>query len=226
MLITLEGIEGSGKTTQIRHLVDYFQKMGKACVVTREPGDTEIGKKIRAILLDPENKNLDPLAELFLYAADRAQHIKERITPAIDSGKIVISDRFHDATTVYQGWARGIDPAIIGTIHRLVLGSLLPDLTFLFDLPPETGLKRALRQVDIGTRTPEETRFEREALPFHQKVREGYLELARCEPGRFIVIDAAQSEQEVTEAITTILNTRLAWGDILSHQPPNGTIHP
>lgn len=226
MFITFEGVEGSGKTTQIRHLVDYFQKKGRACMVTREPGDTEIGKKIRAILLDPDNLALDPMAELFLYAADRAQHLKERITPAILSGKIVISDRFHDATTVYQGVARGIDPTVIKTVHRLVLGDVLPDVTFLFDLSPEIGLKRALRQIDIGARSFSESRFERELLPFHQKVREGYLELARREPVRFVVIDASRSEREVTESIITSLDNRPEWGAIGPQNSLNGIMNP
>ncbi|MBU0994547.1 MAG: dTMP kinase [Proteobacteria bacterium] len=206
MLITLEGIEGSGKTTQLGHMVDYFKTKGKDCVVTREPGDTEIGRKIRAILLDPENKNLDPMAELFLYAADRAQHIEERIKPSILSGKIVISDRFHDATTVYQGCARGLHPDIINRIHRIVLKDLKPDVTLLFDLPPEIGLKRAWQQVNAGTRTNTETRFEKEALSFHEKVRQGYLDLARHEPERFYVIDASLPEEKVTAAIINILN--------------------
>ena len=205
MLITLEGIEGSGKTTQINHMVAFFQNRGVQCLVTREPGDTEIGRKIRAILLDPQNKDMVPLAELFLYAADRAQHVASRILPALQDGKVVISDRFHDATTVYQGYARGIDLDVIHQIHRLVLNDLTPAMTLLFDLPPEIGLARAWRQVDAGTRTSHETRFEKESLTFHEKVRQGYLDVADREPDRFHVIDASLPEDQVTARITELL---------------------
>ena len=177
MFITLEGIEGSGKTTQMRHITEYLGSIGIDCITTREPGDTRIGKKIRSILLDPENKGLDSLSELFLYAADRSQHIRERIRPALKEGKTVVCDRFFDATTVYQGFARGIDLDVIDNIHRLVLEDLKPDLTILFDLSPEEGLRRAWKQVHNGARTVAETRFENEALSFHNKVR---LDLANC----------------------------------------------
>lgn len=208
MFITLEGIEGSGKTTQIKYIIEYFEQTGVECLTTREPGDTRVGKKIRSILLDPENKALDPLAELFLYAADRAQHIKERIIPALSEGKTVVCDRFFDATTVYQGFARGIDLSIIEKIHQLVLGDLRPDLTLLFDLSPEEGLARAWKQVHNGSRTNSETRFENEKISFHKKVRNGYLELAHSEPGRFRIIDASQSAEQVRREICRLLDER------------------
>lgn len=210
MFITFEGIEGSGKTTQLIHTIQLLEERGISCVMTREPGDTRIGKKIRQILLDPENIDLAPQAELFLYAADRAQHIQERVLPALQSGKTVICDRFYDATTVYQGYARGIDLELIDTIHAQVLGSLRPDITILFDLDPRIGLKRAWKEIDKGGRSGAETRFEHEALAFHDKVRSGYLELAKKEPDRIKIIDASLSESEVRKQIVGILTDRFS----------------
>jgi dTMP kinase len=210
MFITFEGIEGSGKTTQIRRVCRYLESKGRNCLSTREPGDTKIGRKIRQILLDPDNGEMVPQAELFLYAADRAQHIRERIIPALDEGKTVICDRFSDATTVYQGYARGIDLALVRDINRQVLGSLKPDLTLLFDLDPETGLQRAWKDIDGGERSGGESRFEREALVFHQKVRNGYLEISRMEPERIVVVDASLNEDDVFEHIRRILADRFS----------------
>jgi dTMP kinase len=201
MLITLEGIEGSGKTTQIMYMAQYFRDNDLDCVITKEPGGTGIGEKIRAILLNPGNHAMNFLTELLLYAADRAQHINETIIPLLAAEKIVICDRFHDSTTVYQGFARGLDMDLVGQLNQLVMGDLLPDVTFLLDLPPEIGLKRAWRQIDNGSRDKAETRFENEKLQFHEKVRNGYLTLARQEPGRFVVVDAAKGPQQVRENI-------------------------
>ena len=206
MFITLEGIEGSGKTTQIRHISEFLESRGYECVLTREPGGTKIGEKIRAILLDPESKDMDPLAELLLYTADRAQHIQELITPCLSAGKTVLCDRYFDATVVYQGFARGLDIALINSLHKLALNDLKPDITLLLDLPPETGLSRAWEQIDNGTRTGHETRFEKEELSFHKKVRAGYLELARLEPGRFRIIDASKEKEEVRKEIINTLS--------------------
>jgi len=209
MFITLEGIEGSGKTTQIEHIFEFLKSKGYECVLTREPGGTKIGKKIRAILLDPENKDIDPLAELLLYTADRAQHIKELITPSLSAGKTVLCDRYFDATVVYQGFARGLDIALINSLHKLALNDLKPDITLLLDLPPEIGLSRAWKQINNGTRTSDETRFEKEKLSFHKKVRAGYLELARLEPERFQIIDASKNENQVKQQIINALTTKL-----------------
>ena len=205
MFITLEGIEGSGKTTQIRYIADFLRKRGLNCLLTREPGATRVGKGIRTILLDPRNKNLNPLTELLLYMADRIQHVKEIISPALTAGETVLCDRFYDATVVYQGFARGIDIQMIRTLHQMLLDGMQPDITFLLDLPPEEGLARAWKQIENGSRTDAETRFERETLRFHQRVREGYLELANQEPARFRIIDAMATESEVKRAILTDL---------------------
>jgi len=142
MFISFEGIEGSGKTTQINHIVKFFQDNGHDCVITREPGGTRIGEKIRAILLDPVSKDMDPLTELLLYTADRAQHIREFVYPFLSAGKTVLCDRFYDATLVYQGFARGLDIGLIDKLHKLLFEDLKPDITILLDLPPEKGLSK------------------------------------------------------------------------------------
>ena len=206
MFITLEGIEGSGKTTQARYMVKFLQSQGHDCVMTREPGGTRIGEKIRAILLDPESKDMDPLGELLLYTADRAQHIKELVNPFLSAGKTVLCDRFYDATVAYQGFARGLDIELINKLHEFILKDLKPDITFLLDLPPKVGLLRAWQQIKNGTRTGIETRFEKEKLPFHEKVRSGYLEIARVEPDRFRVIDAYRDKNHVRDEIIKILS--------------------
>jgi dTMP kinase len=206
MFITLEGIEGSGKTTQIRHIAEYIKDKGHDCVITREPGGTDIGKKIRTILLDSNSKGLDPSAELLLYIADRIQHVNEIIFPALSLGKTVICDRYFDATIAYQGFARGIDMDLIRMLHKRVVGNLLPDITILLDLPAETGLKRAWEQIHHGGRTSAETRFEEEKITFHESVRTGYLELARMEPERFRIIDAAQDEKTVKKDVLEALS--------------------
>ncbi len=209
MFITLEGIEGSGKTTQIEHIDRFLRSSGVDLTVTREPGGTLIGRKIRTILLDPQSSEMDPSTELLLYTADRAQHIRQVILPAIDAGKVVLCDRYFDATLVYQGYARGLDIPSIRELHRLMCGGLAPDLTLLFDLSPEEGLARAWKQLHNGERTGSESRFEKEAVDFHRKVRQGYLELARSEPGRFQIVDAAQEEEGVREQVFSILTERL-----------------
>jgi dTMP kinase len=201
MFITFEGIEGSGKTTQLKYIQAYFKGRGQECIVTREPGGTEIGKKIRSILLDPASKNICPVSELFLYMADRAQHVKELVIPAISAGKTVLCDRFFDATIVYQGYARGLDIELIHRLHEVVLEGLKPDVTILLDLTPDIGLSRAWALIDNGKRDSVESRFEKENLSFHKRVRAGYLELARLEPQRFRVIDATREESKVRRDI-------------------------
>ncbi|MBW2489770.1 MAG: dTMP kinase [Deltaproteobacteria bacterium] len=209
MFISFEGIEGSGKTTHAKHTVRFLNDKGHDCVITREPGGTRIGEKIRAILLDPLSRDMDPLAELLLYTADRAQHIKEYILPLLSDGKMVLCDRYYDATMAYQGFARGLDVDLIDTMHKLLFENLKPDLTLLLDLPPEIGLERAWKQINNGNRISEETRFEEERLSFHRRVREGYLELSRREPERFRVIDASKKEHEVRKEIIKILTVEI-----------------
>jgi dTMP kinase len=207
MFITFEGIEGSGKTTQIKRAYDFFKEQGRKVVMTREPGGTDIGRKIRAILLDPESKDLDPLAELLLYFADRAQHLNGKIRSCLSKGTSVLCDRYYDATLAYQGYARGLSVQLIEQLHTLVFDDFKPDLTFLLDLPPQMGLDRAWRQINSGARTGKEVRFETEALQFHTAVRQGYLALARRDPGRFEIIDASQETGAVSKHILSVLSS-------------------
>ena len=205
MFISLEGIEGCGKTTQINQLSAYFEERERPYIVTREPGGTAIGQKIRSILLDPASKNLVPAAELLLYMADRAQHIHSLIKPRLAEGKIVVCDRYFDATLVYQGVARGLDTELICELHRIIFEDLKPDITLLLDLPPRVGLARAWQELDSGSRPGTESRFEEETIGFHEKVRAGYLELVGREPDRFKVIDASRKIDEVQADIRKVL---------------------
>jgi dTMP kinase len=205
MFITLEGIEGSGKTTQLPRIRDFLVARGVDCVITREPGSTVAGRRIRSILLDPESRDLSPKAELLLYFADRADHIAHVIQPALAAGKTVVCDRYVDATIAYQGVARGLGAALVESLHRILLDDLKPDLTLLFDLSPEVSLRRAFGAMASGDRSADESRFETEARAFHDKVRAGYLELARREPGRYRVIDAAADPKQVGSAVTAVI---------------------
>jgi dTMP kinase len=209
MFITLEGIEGSGKTTQIGRLVEFLENRGIECVTTRQPGGTRIGENIRSILLDPANSALAPMTELLLYMADRSQHIYELIGPCLQAGKTVICDRYFDATMVYQGFARGLNIELIQELHQILFDDLKPDVTLLLDLAPQVGLQRAWQQLNNGQRSGLESRFEAETVAFHEKVRAGYLELARLEPGRFRIVDATQSQDQVFAAMRKIVSSTL-----------------
>ena len=209
MFISLEGIEGCGKTTQLDHISVFLEKIGRPFVVTREPGGTDIGKKIRSILLDPASNDLVPTAELLLYMADRAQHINSVIKPRLAEGKIVVCDRYYDATVAYQGFARGLGVNYIRDLHRMILEDFKPDLTILLDLSPRTGLSRAWQELDSGNRSGAESRFEEEAISFHEKVRAGYLEIASLEPKRFKIIDASRNINEVQTDIQAALTAYL-----------------
>jgi dTMP kinase len=206
MFISLEGIEGCGKTTQLKHVIAFLEKKGRSFTVTREPGGTAIGRKIRAILLDPASKDLVPAAELLLYMADRAQHLETVVKPRLAEGNIVVCDRYVDATVAYQGFARGLGVDFIRDLHRMILEDFKPDMTLLLDLPPRIGLCRAWQELDRGDRSGSESRFEEEAINFHERVRTGYLELARLEPKRFNIIDASRSINEVQDEIRTVLS--------------------
>ena len=205
MFITFEGIEGSGKTTQIELLIPVLEAKGYDCVFTREPGATEIGSKIRTILLDAAHTAMLPLTELLLYEADRSQHVHEVIRPALSANKVVVSDRFFDATTVYQGYARGYSLDLIQQIHQAVLGGLKPDMTLILDLPVHDGLARAWRRINSRSGGSAEDRFEKEALAFHERVRQGYLVLANDEPERFRLIDASRDEDTIHKEISEMV---------------------
>jgi dTMP kinase len=202
MLITFEGIEGCGKTTQIKKLRKTLKEREIPCLITREPGATKIGLQIRAILLDQKNKKLDPRAELFLYLADRCQHVSEKIRPALAQGQWVLSDRFWDATVVYQGLARGVHLKLLNQLRPTVLGSLWPDKTFLLDCPVAVGLSRAWERINRSEESKKESRFEKEATTFHEKIRQGYLALARKEPGRIKVIDGTLTPDKIEQQIS------------------------
>ncbi len=209
MFISICGVEGAGKTTQLRHISEFLKSTGRNFVMTREPGGTEIGMKIRRILLDPENRDLTPKAELFLYAADRIQHIEQIILPALKEGKIVVTDRFVDSTTVYQGYARGIDLELVEKINELVLNGLKPDLTLLLDISPGVGLARVRDQFQLGERAESESRFEREELVFHEKIRKGFLTLSQKETNRFRIIDADRDPDMVKQDVISVLKSAL-----------------
>ena len=211
MFITLEGPEGSGKTTQLKPLVADLTGRGCDCLVTREPGGTPIGAQIRKILLHPDSRGMAPLAELFLYEADRAEHLHRQIRPALAQGKVVVCDRFYDATVAYQGYGRGLALDFLHHLHRVLTDGLTPDLTLLLDLAPEVGLERTWNQMENGGRDLAEARFEEEALAFHRRVRAGYLELARAEPQRFRVLDAARDVAQVTADIRAVLEEIIPW---------------
>ncbi|NMC50261.1 MAG: dTMP kinase, partial [Desulfovibrio sp.] len=197
MFVTFEGIEGTGKSTQIGLLAKELSSEGLRVAVTREPGGSLIGRELRRILLSLETKNLCDRAELFLYLADRAQHVAELVRPALDEGTVVLCDRFADSTVAYQGYGRGLDPALLGRFNDTATGSLVPDLTILLDIDPETGLRRALsRNLRNGAHV-QEGRFEAESLAFHSRVRQGYLTMAALDRKRFRVVDASSAPEEV-----------------------------
>ncbi len=206
--ITFEGVEGCGKTTQIKLLAELLAARGISTVLTREPGGCPIADKIRAILLDAENKALSPLAELMLYAAARAQHVTEVISPALESGKIVLCDRFCDATVAYQSFGRGIDRSVIDSLNSHACQGVTPDLTVLVDCDPVIGLERARLRIE-ATSGPREERFELEALAFHHRVRAGYLHLAAQEPHRFMIINGAETIEEIFAAISSRVVARI-----------------
>ena len=206
--ITFEGVEGCGKTTQIKLLSEFFSARGMLTVLTREPGGCPIADKIRTILLDAENRALSPLAELMLYAAARAQHVTEVISPALIAGKIVLCDRFCDATVAYQSFGRGIDRSVIDTLNLHACQGVSPDLTVLVDCDPTVGLERARRRIE-ATSGPREERFELEALAFHQRVRTGYQQLAADQPDRFLIIDGSDGIEEIFATISAQVVSRI-----------------
>ena len=197
LFITFEGGEGCGKSTQIAALKARLEAIGKTVVQTREPGGTALGESVRSLLQhDDAGQGMSPEAELLLFAASRAQHVRELIAPAIAQGQIVLCDRFLDSTTVYQGVARAIDSKKVDTINQFAIGDTKPDLTILIDLPPEIGLARVHARSDGQL-----DRMENEAIEFFQAVRQGYLDLAKSEPKRFLVLDGSQSIEDLETQI-------------------------
>ena len=203
MFITLEGPEGSGKTTQIRLLAEWLRQQGYQVVLTREPGGTAIGDQIRDVLHDLDNTAMDARTEILLYSASRAQHVAQLIRPSLAAGKIVISDRYADSTLAYQGYGRGLDLEMLETITAFATGGLAPDLTLYLDIVAKEGLQR--RQLGGD----EWNRLDAEALDFHQRVRSGYLEMVKQEPERWAVLDAARTVEEIQAEIKAVVQTNL-----------------
>jgi len=200
--ISLEGGEGAGKSTQNKRIVKWLSEQGHVVIETREPGGTVISEQIRQLLLDTRNAGLDPVAELLLMFAARSQLVQEVIRPALAEGKVIVCDRFTDASYAYQGGGRQLGAETVASLEKLVLGDLRPDLTLLFDLPVETGMQRVAGRGAAD-------RFEAESVRFFERVRNAYLARAAADPNRFQVIDASANEDEVWEQVRKILQTRL-----------------
>ena len=196
MFITFEGCEGSGKSTQIQLLADYLISLGKEVVVTKEPGGTKLGEELRKILL---NEEPEPLSEIFLFAADRIEHVNKLIKPALSLNKFVLCDRYIDSTIAYQLGGRGLSQDLVRYINWISCRGLIPDLTILLDLPVKTGIERAK---DRGVTN----RFEFEILAFHERVREKYLEIAANEPNRVKALQSSLSIDEISKEIKNIVN--------------------
>ncbi len=194
ILISLEGVEGSGKSTQLNLLADHLRATGREVLKVREPGGTGLGERVRALLLETGGAKISPLAELFLYLSSRAQLVEEVLRPALDAGLVVLCDRYIDATVAYQGYGRGLDVGLIERVNRFLVGDALPDLTFLLDLEANVGLNR------ISGRGCD--RLEAEGLAFHERVRKGYLKVAARNSGRIKVIPASRGISEIAAEIS------------------------
>jgi len=197
IFISFEGSEGSGKSTQARLLSDWLRTQGISTILTREPGGTPIGERIREVLLSPDHREMDPITELFLYLASRRQHIKELIEPSLKEGKIVITDRFSDSTMAYQGYGRGLDLSLIESLNRTATGGLSPDLTIVLDVDVREGLSR-----NLGIKSD---RLEIEDIEFHEKVRKGFIEIAKKEPKRVFIVETKNGIEKTHDEILAIV---------------------
>ena len=210
--ITFEGIDGSGKSTQLRLLNNYLRAHGCQALITREPGGTTLGLRLREVLLDAAEE-VDPVTELLVFAADRAQHVRRKVRPALETGAVVISDRYADATIAYQGAGRGFPPELISQIVQLATGGLKPDLTLLFDVSIEESVSRTTRRSSgKSSGRSGRDRLDIEAAEFHARVRDAYLSLANAEPERFRVIDTSgmveQTHYRVKQILVPFLRSR------------------
>ncbi len=199
LFITFEGADGCGKTTQLQLLAEYLKSQGREVVITREPGGKGLGERVREILLNYDGEVSDR-CESFLFLADRAQNIDIIVTPAVEAGKIVLCDRHIDSTVAYQGYGRGLDIERINLLNNLATNGRKPDLTIVFDIDVETSMKR------VGS---EKDRMESAGIEFHNRVRNGYLEIAKAEPERIKVINSAQSIEAIFEEVKKIVNKSL-----------------
>jgi dTMP kinase len=202
LFITLEGPEGSGKTTQIKLLTGYLEARGYAVLATREPGGTTISEQIREVILSNDNSSIRDETEALLYSAARAQIVGELIRPALAQGRVVVCDRYADSTLAYQGYGLGLDLEALRAITRFATGGLVPDLTFYIDLPVEDGIARK--------RGGAMNRLDQKSLEYHARVRAGYLEMAATEPGRWVIVDGAQPVEAVQRALRERLDRVLA----------------
>lgn len=206
--ITIEGPDGAGKSTQVRLLAEYLQQKGLRVVLTREPGGTDLAEKIRTLLLETSEETVAPVTEALLYAASRAQHVENLIKPALAKGAVVISDRFVDSSIAYQGFGRGLGAELVWRINEPALGGLLPHLTIMLDIAPDTGRRRlAKRNQEHSTGLD---RLEQEELDFHRRVRQGFLQLAEEFPQRVKVLSAEGSVEEIHSRIVSLVNRVLA----------------
>lgn len=208
MFITLEGIEGSGKTTQMLSIVEFLEARGRDVLVLREPGGTPLGDMARDILLNSSEVSdaMTVEAELLLYETSRAELVSKVICPALSEGRFVVCDRFTDSTVAYQHFGRGLSRDVVDNLNAFATKGLTPDLTIVFDLPATEGLGRALKRIEAaGSGVNSEDRFEREAIDFHERVRAGYLELAREAPARIKVVNAGRGIKEVTIEISRLM---------------------
>lgn len=203
--LTVEGIDGCGKSTQMRMLAGELRLRGVDVLTTHEPGGTALGKRLRAALLDPA-ESVDPLAEILIYAADRAQHVRTIVRPALTAGQVVLSDRYADSTIAFQGAGRGFPPKLVQTVVELATGGLKPDLTLIFDLPVVECMARTMRRTDGGIHND---RLESEDAAFHTRVRNAYLELAAAEPERVHLIDASGTVTETHDRVMQLVGTFL-----------------
>lgn len=210
LFITLEGTEGSGKTTQMRLLLEGLRADSRNVVENREPGTTRIGSHIRRLLLDPAHHEMEPMTELLLMFASRAQAAAEIIVPALERGEIVVSDRFTDSSLAYQGEARGLGFGTVMALHRLAIGPLFPDLTICIEMNVEAGLARARQRNLASGQDISEARLDRQSLDFHKRVEEGYRKIAALEPARFRMVDGAGSPLDVAKRVWSEVSRVLA----------------
>jgi dTMP kinase len=197
LFITFEGVEGCGKSTQAAALFERLKRLGVPALLTREPGGTPLGEKFRRILLDTAQSEMEPLTELFLYLGSRSEHVAKVISPGLEGGNVVISDRFADASVAYQGGGRRLGLDNVAKLNQVAVGGVKPDVTFLMDLDPAEGMARLLKGRGASARD----RMESEVLAFHIRVREAYLEIARREPARFEVVDAGLPREAIQKLV-------------------------
>lgn len=206
--ITFEGGEGTGKSTQLKLLAEWLRLHGVECVESKEPGGTEVGKDIRRLLVCGDKDKMDPVAEALLYYADRRIHLTQKVWPTLEKGQWLLSDRYADSTTAYQffGYKQRVSRETLDSLYHLVAGDFKPDLTILLDIDPKIGLERSFAKA--GTMSEKETRFESRGLEFHNLLRDGFLEIAKSEPQRFVVLDANTSIENLHQEIVRVISER------------------